>query len=558
MPFHRLDVDDWTTRDGPVGSPISDRARKLKRVGDGRVLFYTTEAPNGTGRLSQDRGETWEDIEPPEGFPGCIDFDRRNGVGWGAFYDLGADQCCIARQAPGDPWVVVDTFAVGEMITSLSISPVYYKMAVVYTDGASYFLRVTFDDGATFVSKTILLTASDPLGNTDIPLLHWVGQTRVVVTTPAGGGGDGGVMMGFVTFDGATPTAYFLKYQGGAWTLLSTHSSPGVADGADGGSPATASYGIKTPAGSYILSLDMFADTYPYFTFISTDGVTWEAIFEDIDAVDDAVTQTLDGAIWGFKVDGIGPSSFKVYRDGALKYTAPGADNVYTLQHIAAHENMIAVAGYHFINGPGFDDDVIPWVVASVDGDSWNSVELPDTLMSVSSFEHLNLAFLSSGRLVYLTMHETPGILGDTGPDGLRIWYADPPFTSWTMVNESGLWDRSGDEDWEGGPLTGGLHGSTKLFFVGHSTLGPVDEPRVFMSEDQAESWVELPQPPSKVSGICYDDVEDAVYLLMDEPVGTYVLRMQPPSTSGDWVDISAGMPVSPEFPYTSQAIWKI
>lgn len=373
-----------------------------------------------------------------------------------------------------------------------------------------------------------------------------------------------GVMLALADF--GAEQVYVLRFNG-EWELIATPSAE-LFPGTDGGSNSTPSWVVKTPAGHYLLCLDVFADLYPNYAYLSEDGITWTPVLEDIDVFDDnGAAEDADGVIWSFKANS---THFQIYREGSVVFTAPGPTSgalQYALQHIITHPTtpgIVACAGWRFNNFTGSINDFSePWVVVSPDGESWVSTVLPDNRMAVqTSFDSLNLRFLPNGRLVYLTLHETAGILGETGPDGLRIWYADAPYSSWTEVNESSLWDApADDDDWEGGPLTGGLTGTSPLFFVGHITLGLLDVPHAFMSTD-AETWVEIEAPPVKIVGICYDEVADVLYGLtqISSAGGIILLRMlEASSGSGSWEDVTAGIPVGGTLhPYVKQAIWRL
>jgi hypothetical protein len=240
------------------------------------------------------------------------------------------------------------------------------------------------------------------------------------------------------------------------------------------------------------------------------------------------------------------------------------------LLHIAAHPSnssvVIAKGVYETHADPTVAADEAMFVVTTDGGASWSEIESNDNdndheEQYQDSFEHLNIMFTDTGRLVCVSIIEARGV-GNPVPSTLWVRYADAPYTSFDKATSASLWDSA--TDWEGGPTTGALTGtSSALFFLGNTSAGGQgDDSHVFMSLDNAATWSELAQPSPGLTGLCYDDIGDVLYGLVHaiDSTSSVLLRMEDPTSgSGAWEDVTAGIPItlsSSIFPYTQQAIW--
>jgi hypothetical protein len=381
-----------------------------------------------------------------------------------------------------------------------------------------------------------------------------------------------GVMLALVDESGfGTPTTYILHFDGERWHLIATITD-GMTHGGDSGLADTTTFAIKAPNGDYVINVDPQTDAYPDSGWNSTNGgKTWDGFFEDPDANGGVAIPGRDGTVWGFRTDG--SFGYHIFKDGVLSYTFPegvGPDAEYLPYHIAVHPtnpNIVAVKGIHQYppdSGSGSDNENAVFVVTIDGGDSWTLTETTEEQESTAdSFEHLNLRFTDTGRLVCVSTIE---FFGGSGSDTIYVRYADSPYTSFTLVHEASLWELADDHDWENGPNTGGLTGtSKKLFFLGNSSLvdagTQASDSHVFMSRNNAASWVELTQPDPGLTGLHYDEIDDNLYGFVHDIGGTGIvlLMMESPAAGRPWRNVTRGIPVSlNEFtnPFTQQAIW--
>jgi hypothetical protein len=86
----------------------------------------------------------------------------------------------------------------------------------------------------------------------------------------------------------------------------------------------------------------------------------------------------------------------------------------------------------------------------------------------------------------------------------------------------------------------------------------------VFMSTNNAETWQQLATPPDGLDGLHYDDSANVLYGLVANRkinVTSVLVRMVDPlSGSGEWEDVTEGVPIPLENftgPLTAQVIWQ-
>ena len=291
-----------------------------------------------------------------------------------------------------------------------------------------------------------------------------------------------------------------------------------------------------------------------YRAYGTIDGLSSKLEYSD----DNGATWTTIGDLW---TDAPGNADFID--------VSPTSDDLFaTLQDSASLFASYLAAWFTSDGGGTFSTSQIP---------SSTPADLPGRLGysdGESAFDFIPgfavdlIRFTASGRMLVLCPMEVDG--GNShffNSDYLLLFYADSPYTSWTVVTLSGPYASGA---WNFSSSAVGLaesRDSAHLFAFSNNSADPQarDGPdasnagtgHVYGSSDDGASWSELASPGGFVRGLYYDSTNDVLYAQMSTGG---VQSLATPLTGATWTDMTAALKTAlgstSLSPYVQNGIW--